>query len=101
MKQRSVILTAFLLTPLVAASPVGPKLPTFFARRDYTGLNSEWVQVADTNGDGIPDLIADGEGDIQILFGNGDGTFRTWSQLSYGGDRLRCRRGRHERRRQH
>jgi hypothetical protein len=56
----------------LAASPV---TPTFLARRDYTGLLANWVQVADANGDGIPDLIASFGGDIQVLFGNGDGTF--------------------------
>jgi hypothetical protein len=52
-------------------------MPNFFARRDYTGLFSNCVQVADTNGDGIPDLIASEEGYIEVLFGNGDGTFRS------------------------
>jgi hypothetical protein len=49
-------------------------VPTFLARRDYTGLIAHWVQVADTNGDGIPDLIACSPG-AQVLFGDGDGTF--------------------------
>jgi hypothetical protein len=53
-----------------------PATPTFFARYDYMGLDSLGVQVADTNGDGIPDLIADGDG-IIVLLGNGDGTFHT------------------------
>lgn len=53
-----------------------PQSPTFFSRRDYAGLYTEWVTVADTNGDGIPDLIANEQGYIQVLFGNGNGTFR-------------------------
>jgi hypothetical protein len=56
-------------------SAANQAVPNFFAQRDYTGLNSYWVQVADTNGDGIPDLIANLTGDIEVLFGNGDGTF--------------------------
>lgn len=51
-------------------------MPSFYARRDYAGLHSNWIQVADTNGDGIPDLIADQEGYIEVQLGNGDGTFR-------------------------
>ena len=45
----------------------------FFARRDYLGALTTWNQVADTNGDGIPDIITNTP---QVLFGNGDGTFR-------------------------
>jgi VCBS repeat protein len=33
------------------------------------------VAVADTNGDGVPDIIAGDGGDASVLFGNGDGTF--------------------------
>jgi hypothetical protein len=62
-----------LLALLGVASGAAPTTPEFFARRDYTGLYSQWVQVGDTNGDGIPDLITNG---IEVLFGNGDGTFR-------------------------
>ena len=61
-------------------------MPTFFARRDYPGLNSYFVQVADTNGDGIPDLIANNFGTIEVQFGNGDGTFRLGPSSSVGGD---------------
>ena len=46
--------------------------PEFFARRDYPNL-ATYVQVADTNGDGIPDIIAGG---FNVFFGNGNGTFR-------------------------
>jgi len=34
-----------------------PTMPTFFARRDYL-IGSQFIQVADVNGDGIPDLLA-------------------------------------------
>ena len=54
-----------------------PRMPDFFARRDYSGLHSTFLQVADTNGDGIPDLISGAQDIITVLFGNGDGTFRT------------------------
>jgi hypothetical protein len=74
--RRNAIVTLFLLACLEAASAATPPMPTFLARRDYIGLLSNWVQVADTNGDGIPDLIADFQGASEVLFGNGDGTFR-------------------------
>ena len=76
MIKRAVVLAVSFLACLGAAIATSPTMPTFLARRDYTGLNSYWVQVADTNGDGIPDLIADWSGIIEVLFGNGDGTFR-------------------------
>jgi FG-GAP-like repeat len=66
-----------------AAIAASPKMPTFFARRDYAGLHSYFIQVADTNGDGIPDLISNG---VQVLFGNGDGTFRAGPISNVVGD---------------
>jgi hypothetical protein len=68
-------LATCLLGLATLAGATDPTAPTFFARRDYTGLNAGWVQVADTNGDGVPDLIAALSNYIQVLFGNGDGTF--------------------------
>ncbi len=50
--------------------------PAFFARRDYPDDTLSYVQVADTNGDGIPDVIANGGTGITVLLGNGNGTFR-------------------------
>ncbi|MGA2132217.1 MAG: VCBS repeat-containing protein [Bryobacteraceae bacterium] len=50
--------------------------PTFFARRDYTG--GGWaVGIADTNGDGIPDLLVTPYQGFGVLLGNGDGSFRS------------------------
>src|ERR1022692_1260968 len=72
--KRGVFLTACFLASLAAAH-AAPKMPTFFARRDYPGLLTYFLQVADTNGDGIPDLIVSGPS-LEVLFGNGDGTFR-------------------------
>jgi hypothetical protein len=73
--RRAIIPVACLLASLAPASAASPPAPTFLARRDYTGLHSGWVQVADTNGDGIPDLMASfGEG-VQVLLGSGKGTF--------------------------
>src|ERR1700722_784241 len=80
----TVKLAAFLVLALTAmnfaAMAATPKAPNFFARRDYPGapgVSSEEVQIGDTNGDGIPDMITENGGYIQVLFGNDDGTFRT------------------------
>lgn len=50
-------------------------MPTFLARRDYLGLRANYIQVADTNGDGFPDVIASEAGFIQVLLGSRQGTF--------------------------
>jgi len=75
--KRIAIPIAYLLASMAVASAATPKMPTFEARRDYAGLYSYWVQVADVNGDGIPDLIGDSSGYMEVLLGNGDGTFST------------------------
>jgi len=43
-----------------------------------------YSKVADTNGDGIPDLIADAQGYIVVTFSNGDGTFGPAGSLQRG-----------------
>ena len=65
-------------------------MPTFFARRDYTILDTDFVQVADTNGDGVPDLIASANGYIEVLLGIGNGTFGTGSNSNIGVDGSFC-----------
>ena len=79
-------LAAFVALNLMAitAWAATPKMPTFFARRDYPGLFNFFVQAADTNGDGIPDLISDPLGTVSVLLGNGDGTFRTGPTTNIG-----------------
>jgi hypothetical protein len=59
MKQ-SVAVAAHCLIFLAIAGAAAPTVPAIFARRDYTGLESYWLQVADTNGDGIVDLVQPG-----------------------------------------
>lgn len=66
---------ACLLASLWSTCSAGVTAPTFYARRDYAGPGTQ-VAVADTNGDDIPDLIVINPS-IQVLFGNGNGTFRT------------------------
>lgn len=70
------IVLAGCFAAFLAASAATPPTPTFSARRDYLGLYSQHVAVADVNGDGIPDLIANDGGAVQVLFGNGNGAFR-------------------------
>jgi len=60
-----------------------PSTPTFFARRDYIGIPTRAIAIADANGDGIPDLITTND-DIFVLLGNGDGTFRSGPSSSSG-----------------
>src|SRR5579872_3238745 len=77
--KRTLKLAAILIVNLMAIEAQGttsPKMPTFFARRDYPGLFNNYLQVADTNGDGITDMISSQNGAINVRFGNGDGTFR-------------------------
>jgi hypothetical protein len=82
--RRAVILTAHFLACFTAASAAGITPATFLARRDYPGLNGAFVQVADTNGDGIPDLLICSSGSIEVLFGSGDGTFRSGPSTNPG-----------------
>jgi hypothetical protein len=77
-------LAAYLLC-LTAAQAATPVTPTFFARRDYAGLLPAWIQVADTNGDGIPDLVAAGGPGFEVEFGNGNGTFSPGPSSSASG----------------
>src|ERR1039458_6446489 len=74
--KRGVFLTACFLASLAAAH-AAPKMPTFFARRDYPGLLTYFLQVAETNGDGKLDLVVQGGNGIVVCAGNGDGTFQS------------------------
>ena len=69
---------ACLLVTVLFASHAGaqlPKSPSFLARHDYIGLFSAYVAVGDVNGDGRPDIVTT-QGTLNVLFGNGNGTFR-------------------------
>jgi hypothetical protein len=63
-------------TSLMQIAAQTPTMPTFYARRDYPAASDGQIEVADTNGDGIPDLVINGSGTIDVMFGNGDGTLR-------------------------
>ena len=67
-----------LITSGILSSSLAPAqtVPQFAARQDYISTYTYWVQIGDTNGDGIPDMIAADGPTVKVLFGNGDGTFR-------------------------
>ena len=77
--RRNSVSAAFLLACLACADVANvaeASAPTFYARRDYPD-NGTWIAVADTNGDGTPDVIEwNGQGSVAVLFGSGYGTFR-------------------------
>ncbi|HUJ22719.1 MAG TPA: VCBS repeat-containing protein, partial [Bryobacteraceae bacterium] len=90
MKERLIFRLAFILALVASGVPSASSAstPTFSDRHEYDAPAC-WepagpvLAVADTNGDGIPDLICSG---ISVLFGNGDGTFRPGpaSQVFFG-----------------
>ena len=82
--RKTSVLTACFLACFASADIASAAAPTFFARRDYPDLGFNWVAVADTNGDGIPDAIGMVSGKVQVLFGNGNGTFRHGPETQTG-----------------
>ncbi len=67
------------LTQSIQASPTNGVLAT----ASYSAVGSQWVGIADFNGDGKQDLVTannnynSGIPGMSVLLGNGDGTFRT------------------------
>jgi len=70
-----------------APSAMGPSAPFFLPPVIYdpqgSGARNVSVAIADVNGDGKPDLlVANVNGSVAVLLGNGDGTFQ--SAVTYG-----------------
>ncbi|HXM43295.1 MAG TPA: VCBS repeat-containing protein [Bryobacteraceae bacterium] len=74
---------ACILSWLAAGGSVRATDPTFLARRDYVAAPNG-IAVADTNGDGILDVITAGTGSITVLLGNGDGTLQAGVESQTG-----------------
>jgi len=75
---------AFLLLTLACgALAAGPKAPAFRARRDYVTSYSVagGMVLARTTSSGFLDII---QPDVEVLFGNGNGTFRPGPQSDIG-----------------
>jgi hypothetical protein len=79
------LVLTFILAALV--SQAGAQTPSFLLTPTYPG-GSYGIAVADFNGDGNPDIAAiDSNGSMTtLLFGNGDGTFRTGPTFAIGGN---------------
>ena len=71
---------------LASAAAANAAALTYYARRDYPDFGANRVAVADTNDDGIPDAIELFRGSVQVLFGNGNGTFRQGPKTQIGMD---------------
>jgi hypothetical protein len=75
MKRLPALALLCLASLAAVAGAATPATPTFFARHDYPDFGYRWVQVADTNGDGIPDIIEVLGNSATVLLGNGKGGF--------------------------
>src|SRR5271165_2476210 len=76
------IAASLLLAAPLLAQPVNFNAPRTFGYF-LTGVYS--VSVADFNGDGKPDLAVGSDNSIEILLGNGDGTFQALTPLAVPG----------------
>ena len=65
------------------AVPLDENPPLFLPAVAYDTGSAVTVAVADVNGDGKPDLVVATSGSVEVLLGNGDGTFQ--AALDVGG----------------
>ena len=89
--ERRLALAAVILLLFSAGKKVEAATAGFQPAVDYsTGAAPKAVAIGDFNGDGKPDLAvansgdanASDDGDVSILFGNGDGTFQSANNVS-------------------
>jgi hypothetical protein len=77
---------ALILVSCLGPAAAATATPTFQARRDYPvsgGTNT--VAVADVNGDGVADILSMSGPYVDVLLGNGNGTFRPGPTTNAGG----------------
>lgn len=81
------VLPFLLLYDFVEGGSLHAQDASFFARRDFVaGAGPNSAAVGDFNGDGNQDLAVanNGSGDVSVLLGNGDGTFRAALRFGVG-----------------
>jgi len=82
------IMVAFVALVVGLMSPVAtPQSVSFQASRNFAaGFGPRSVAVGDFNGDGKPDLVVanNGDGNVSVLLGNGDGAFQAAVNYAVG-----------------
>ena len=82
------IMVAFVALVVGLMSPVAtPQSVSFQASRNFAaGFGPRSVAVGDFNGDGRPDLVVanNGDGNVSVLLGNGDGAFQAAVNYAVG-----------------
>jgi FG-GAP repeat protein len=84
MNKTAAICNVIALCTVLACTVAQAQDVSFIARRDFAaGVGPISMAVGDFNRDGVPDLAVGDEnlGEISVLLGNGNGTFRSALRL--------------------